>query len=453
MKFFFALLLIPFAPAFAISEQDVVNSVLQHFPLIDEAVLKARAAEGELTAAEGNFDHKLSFKGRNRVEDRYDNQYFEATIERQLPVAGLGLIAGHRQGAGFFPAYEGKMRTSSAGEIFAGISIPLLRNLTTDEFRTDVRLRQLEKAQADEEVRIKKMVYVHKALSLYYKWLLDTRRLKVRKAILKLAEDRDQMLRSRFRAGDIERLKLTDNQRSIDKRRDEALKAEIELNKTKASLSLYVRDPDGSLHSLENEVIQEESKLSFAPLDVRFDAMQVPQIKILDLEREKLQALEKLYRQQRLPGLNVEVLGARELSPLPGNYDQDRMVLGLKFDFPIENRKAEGKTVAAEYKTRAINRQYTYLQEQLLRYFEVSVGNMAESKKRWEVTSREYENTKVMADAEKRRWDQGQSDFFIVNLREEDVADVEIRRWTTLYEYQQFLLDARLYSGTFNIAL
>ena len=52
-----------------------------------------------------------------------------------------------------------------------------------------------------------------------------------------------------------------------------------------------------------------------------------------------------------------------------------------------------------------------------------------------------------MAEAEKNRWSQGAFDLFVVNLREQDVADVDIRRWTALYDYHQYHLDARLFSG------
>ena len=52
-----------------------------------------------------------------------------------------------------------------------------------------------------------------------------------------------------------------------------------------------------------------------------------------------------------------------------------------------------------------------------------------------------------MSEAEKNRWTQGASDLFIVNLREQDVADVEMRRWTALYDYHQYHLDAGLFSG------
>jgi hypothetical protein len=54
----------------------------------------------------------------------------------------------------------------------------------------------------------------------------------------------------------------------------------------------------------------------------------------------------------------------------------------------------------------------------------------------------------MMANAEKKRWLQGAADLFIVNLREQDTADADVRRWTTLYDYFQSILDAKLYSAT-----
>ena len=133
---------------------------MTNFPLIEEARLKASVAGAEETAAEGAFDYKLMFKSRNRIEEKYDNNFFETSIERQTGFGGSTLFAGHRQGQGHFPAYDGKYETSGGGEIFAGISVPLLRNFKTDEFRTNLRVKHIEKKQAELQVHLKKMIYV-----------------------------------------------------------------------------------------------------------------------------------------------------------------------------------------------------------------------------------------------------------------------------------------------------
>jgi outer membrane protein TolC len=442
----FLLLVIFSKPIFAITEQDLVKSVLENFPLIQEAELKANAAKGELTSAEGAFDHKLIFKSRNRLEDKYDNQYFEATLERQTAFGGTSLVAGHRQGQGNFPAYDGKFRTSGAGEIFAGLSVPILRNLKTDEFRTNLKIKDIEKKQADLGVVLKKMVYLHKALTLYYKWILETQKLKINKSIFELAKIRHDMIERKYKAGDIERIKVTDNQRAIDKRSGEIVKNEIELNKIRAELAIYLRDENGSAISIPLEsnpefILKKDEQALFSK-----DISSNPQVKILDLERDKLKLESIFFDQTKLPGLNLELLGSKELSQNTP-YDSDTLQVAVKFDFPIENRKAEGKSVSYSYKVLAIDKNRQFLESELTQQLNFFIQASIDSKMRWEITSKEFEGSKMMAEAEKKRWAQGASDLFTVNLREQDVADVEIRRWTALYDYHQYHLDARLFSG------
>lgn len=452
MRLFVLLLLLlrPFA-AVALTEKQVINSVLRHYPLIQEAELKAESAYGEQTAAEGAFDNKLVFKSRNRIEDRYHNQYFETTLERQTAVGGTSLVAGHRQGRGNFPSYDGKYKTSGAGELFAGLSIPILRNFGTDEFRTNLRLRQIEQKQAGEQLRLKKLISVHKALSVYYKWVLESQKLKINRSIFELAKLRHSMIEKKFRAGDIERMKVTDNLRAIDKRNGEVVKNEIDLNRLRTELSLYVRDAEGNPQSLTEEttaeVILQTPETSLAPEVL---SATNPQLEILKLEKEKLSAELGFFEQSKKPGLNFELMGARELSPNAA-YDPESLQLGVKFDLPLENRKAEGKSVSFMYKVKALEKQKILLEQELAQQISFFISASSRSRERWDITTREFENTKKMAEAEKSKWSQGASDLFIVNLREQDVSDVDIRRWTALYDYHQYLLDAKLFSAGFQL--
>ncbi len=431
-------------PVFALSEEELTMSILKNFPLIQEADLKVRASEAEVTAAEGGFDHKLTFKSRNRIEDKYENQFFETTLERQTGIGGLGLMLGHRQGLGNFPAYDGKYETSGAGEIFAGITLPILRNFRTDVLRTDLAVSQLQEKIAQAELQLKKNIYLHQGLSIYYKWLFSTQKIKIREEVLKIAQERQLMLEQKFKAGDIERLKLTDNQRSIDKRQDELAEAKIEWEDARTKLSMFYRDDKGApLLSNENIFPKEDIVVP----KVTSQIIDLPQIIIIENELKIREVERKFWSQSQLPGLNLELVGARELS---GNqpYDPSNLQVGVKFDFPLENRKAEGKTTANEYKWKALERQRIYAEQELRRLFNFSLEAIDLSKKRWEFTSGEFEKTTNLAKAERTRWNQGASDLYIVNLREQDTAEADIKRWKIWLKYHQYLLDARLYSGT-----
>ena len=442
MILIFILILSPIL-SLALTEEQIRTRVIQNFPLIEEAQNKLSSARADVVAAEGEFDHKLNFKSRNKIEDKYDNQFIETTLERNTGVYGLGLIAGHRQGIGNFPAYDGKYETSGAGELFAGLSIPLLRNLSTDQARTNLALEKINVKQAEVQLRLKQNMYVHKALSLYYKWHLEERKIQIRKAILDLAQDRQSMLEKRFKSGDIEKIKIVDNQRSIDKRKEELLKSETDILYLKANLAIYLGD------DVDLSGIHVVSDSSIGPplhsVNQSLERSELPQLKILNYENEKAKLLEQLYRQERLPGLGVDVIGARELS---GNqpFDPDNLQVALKFDFPLENRKAEGKTVSQEYKRLAVQKQIEYLDRELKQNYNYLLKALELSQNRWTTTSTEVVRSETMAKAELTRWKEGSSDLFTVNLREQDVADVKIRKWSALYDYQQQLLDLKLYS-------
>jgi outer membrane protein TolC len=431
--------------AYAISEHDIIKSVIDHFPLIEEAELKYKSAKEDVVTNEGAFDHKLTFKSRNRIEDKYDNQYFETSIERQTSLGGLGLIAGHRQGRGNFPYYDGKYVTSGAGELFAGLTMPLLRDFKTDEFRTELQISNFKSKAQKAELEIKLNVYIHKALSLYYKHLFNNQKIKIRKEILEIAEKRQEMLEKKFKAGDIEKLKIIDNQRSVDKRKDELLKAEIEWIDSKTQLELFLKDPTGNQISLTKDLLPVDDIKPVNKEIINLNTL--PQVSLIDQEIKVINAKKELYEQSKLPGLKVEVLGSRELSA-NRPYDQEALQVGLKFDIPFENRKAKGASLSSEYKFLALKKQRDYLEQNLLQQYTFSHEGTKLSQIRWQVVSNEYQETLKLSLAEKTKWEQGASDLYIVNLREQDTADAEIKKWNVWYEYHQFHIDSRLFSGT-----
>lgn len=448
MKFFALITFVFSIHAMALTEDEVKKSVLENFQLIQEAELKLEAQNASVTAASGEFDHKLKFKSRNRIEDKYDNDYIETSLSRNTGIKGIELLAGHRQGSGQFAAYDGKYDTSAAGEIFAGISIPLLRNFSTDASRTNLEIAKIEKEQANQSVKIKKIQSVHKAVTLFYELVLEEKILFIKEGLLKLALDRTKMLEKKYTLGDIEKVKLTDNQRSIAKRQDEILKSEMKIQSLRAKLSVYLPTltvPD--LITEKNFDPTARIDLAKPALNRSLDLEKLPQVAILKAERQKLKLEKDLYEQQKLPGLGLQVLGAKELSGRQP-YDPERLQVGVQFDFPLENRKAEGKTVAQEYKVQALDKNLQYVNNELTRTYDYIVRAIELGHKRLENVSNEVLNTTKMASVEKTRWIQGSSDLFVVNLREEDVGDAEVRKWTTFYGIKQNMIDYQLLNAT-----
>jgi outer membrane protein, heavy metal efflux system len=433
MILLFTFLTIAFSHAY--TPEEVTQLVLDRFPLIEEADRKARAQEAMELSAKGSFDHKLKAKTLKRIEDKYDNDFFQVELQRQTGLGGLALVAGLRQGTGVFPAYDGKLETSSAGEIFAGLTLPLLQGFKTDEARSNLGIAKLESEQAKEELRLKKNMYVHKALSLYYKWLLTRKIVGVQESILKLAETREEMVGRRHRQGDVEGIKKTDAERSVLKRRSEVLKTKAKQRLLEAELRLYLPELP------ENDILPETpwpQKSKGALL-----LSELPQLKILNLERQKIEIRRRLAENQKLPELSVSLLGSKELSrDVP--YDPEVLQVAVGFSFPLENRKARGKSVAEEYKKGALEKRLEFGSQDYSFSYEALKDSYKILLQSWTNLKSEAKSTDTMARGERAKWRQGGSDLYFVNLREEDVADVEIKKWSTIVELAQTDLDLRL---------
>ena len=80
MKLFLIFLLSYPGFGFALTETEVIRSVLTHDPLIDQSVLKVEAAEGEIQAYR---------------QLPYNNEYFETYLDGQTPRGGTKLVADH----------------------------------------------------------------------------------------------------------------------------------------------------------------------------------------------------------------------------------------------------------------------------------------------------------------------------------------------------------------------
>jgi len=429
-----------------LTEAQLLKSVEENFSLIQAEVLSFEATKNDVVAADGNFDHKLKFKTRKNIEDVYQNDYFETSLARKTPYGGMDLVVGHRQGNGRFATYDNFYKTSGMGELFAGLTLPVLRNFKIDQERLDLKLSQLNQELAQEELNLKKLIYKHKALNLFYKWILETKKVEIRSQILKLAEERQEMIAKKVSAGDTEKIKINDNMRTIDKRRDELLKSQVDLQKIKTELALFLRDADGQAFNLDKFNNKITDLVTHSVDELKFNPSELTQLNLLKKQLKLLNEQKSFFKNQRLPLLNLDLLATRELS---GNnpYDPQALKVGLNFELPIENRKAQGKSVSFEYKILSLQKKLDYYTNEINQLFNFSVSASRANLERFNVIKREFENSKLMAEAEKKKWLSGESDMFIFNLREQDQAEVEIKKWTALIESKAYLLDAKLFSN------
>lgn len=449
-RLFFVLLvvLVSRSYGFVLEPGDVQKAVVENFSLLQEARLKPEESKANLTSATGDFDTKLKVKTSNRIDEKFDYQFIESSVEKQIGGAGLKLFMGYLQGLGRIPAYTGLYETDSAGEGFVGVSVPLLRDRKIDQSRYQLSVAKIENEMASQELELKKSFYIYKALSAYEKWRLAYAKYGLKKKLVDIASDRQTMLEKRVHAGDLENYKLIDNQRSVDKRNEELLAAELELENARVQLSLYMRSKSGEPIDLKQRVPAHFDRRDISKKDFEIEPQALPQAQLIDAEISMNKEVEKLSRNQALPALNLEATTYRRLS---GEADGDptRYQVGLQFEIPVENRKARGKAAASQYKIKALEYKKTYFKSELEAHLEQLFATARLHSERTLIIEREVKRAQFVAEAERKRWKQGEADLFVVALREQEAADAEARLRAAEYEVAQSELDRKLILNQF----
>ncbi|RYX79911.1 hypothetical protein EON83_30800, partial [bacterium] len=132
-----------------------------------------------------------------------------------------------------------------------------------------------------------------------------------------------------------------------------------------------------------------------------------------------------------------------------GEPDTSRLQVGLVFELPLENRKGRGEEAAARATKEAIERQRTYLARELETNLQQVVNTMQATERRLQLLEEELKSANTVADAERRRWRAGDSNLFMVAAREEEAANVEIRKWTAVYDFNTAEVEARFITADF----
>lgn len=428
-----------FSLAHALELTKLQQAVLERFPLILEQEAKVNAARARLRQNEGSFDHKIKAKTINQFENQYDNQFWDVRLERQTSAWGSRLYLGQRQGTGNIAVYDKKYETSSVGELFAGLEVPLLRNRAIDEFRSGREQARLASVIEQEELRQKKLELLVKAGQAYWKWVVLGQKLRIQTKWFETASERQGFLARKVKAGDTSPIKLTDNERTLLKRQSELTKTEREFELARLEIGFYLGGAAPTLAEVPETIPtvtppQDNTPPSSPP--------PLPAFRIVEAEAQIIGVDKELARTLRLPELNLGLEGARDLGNLPSSQtDPDQLRVGLRIEIPIENNKGIGKVEEASAKLQGIKQRQIWLGRQ----WQLSLAQVQESRRqlRLQIQQQEAETqaTVKMAEAERKRWSLGDSDLFFVNIREQDEAEARIRLAEAHGLEQMLLLD------------
>ena len=432
--------LYPFAAnaAAILTPEDVMRSAASSYPKVLMAIADLDAARGGLLEEQSAFDVIFEVETDNRVAGFYDGQTVETKFTRNIGPFGGKVYGGYRVSDGDFPVYEDISFTNQGGEFKLGGLFSLLRDRSIDSRRFGVRDQQLAINQADVNILLTRIGVQQKALIAYWRWVTAGQRLAIYRDLLELAQQRDSGLRRQVERGAQAAIFLTENAQNITRRRILVRQAERDLDIAAADLSLYVRDAEGAVIVPTRDQLPMAFSAPSPDSDVNVNAVvaQRPEIRLVALEIDRALQRQALARNEFRPRLDLSVEVSDDIGEIGEggeSRDEAEAIVGLRFEAPLGARLARGKSAAAKASLDRLEHEQRLLTDQIAAELDNMRIRLTVATDLAGLASQEVRQAELLREAEMRRFANGASDFFLVNLREEAVTDAQIRYTDSLF--------------------
>jgi outer membrane protein TolC len=416
---------------------EVLASARFHAPQVLEALARVRGAEGRLLSAQAAFDTVFAAQADTRVTGYYDGRDIGAQVTKPLTDRGGYLYGGYRVSGGRFPIYEDDRYTSQLGELKAGAVLSLMRDRLIDDRRFARSIAETDIAIADADRLMVAIGVQTRAIQTYNNWVIAGLRLTLYQDLLKLAQDRQAGFKRQVQEGARPTILLTENEQNILRRQTLVVQSDQALDVAANALSLYLRDGDGvpvvPPRSRLPSTLPPPLPLAAQPFDL---VMQRPDLRTIDIRMKQANQRLALDRNAFLPKLDLKAevsndFGRTGYGGASRNGVESKV--GLTFTLPLQQSAARGRLAQTNAELDAFRARRQFLENQIttditgLQIAATGAGKLVG------VAADEADRAATMAQAERRRFELGASDYFLVNVREEAAADAAVRRLDAVF--------------------
>lgn len=435
--------------------QDVLGSSLKHYPQILESKAAIDAQRGAVTASEGIFDLELNNDSYARPAGFYDGRITDTRLEKRLEGTNTRVYGGYRIAEGDFPIYEDKLFTNDGGEFSLGAMFSLLRNRAIDEERFTLMNSELQLNATELDLLLTKIAVQHQAMQAYAKWLAAGLVVEVRRDLLAIAEERQNALIQRASRGDVATIFVTENKQYIFDRRGKLNEAEREFINAANQLSLFWRDEKGQptvplMEAMPKKIpvfVRPEADLEEGAI---FEAIAArPEFGVLDASIAQEKNRLALGENRLMPKVDVGVETARDFGDGSPTRDETEGMVKLNVSIPLQRRAGEGMVSQAKAKLKELEYERRLMDDRIRAEIRSILADINAAEQNVTLAEQEVQVALTMQQAEQERFTSGASDFFVINLREDNVANARIKKAESLLTLFRSL--ANYYAATVNL--
>ncbi len=425
----------------------IIESSQKNYPQILNFYEKVATKEGKVLESLGFFDVKIKNQYQDKSRGFYDGKINDISLEKQNGFMGSKIYGGYRKSFGNFADYDGNNLTNDEGEYRVGGSFSLLRNRAIDSGRLDLITSQLELKESQIQLEKIKNEIARDAIKSYWNWVISGYIYQAYENLYELAKKRDSQLKIRHQKGDVAQIILIENHRNVLNRQSLMREARNNFDNNTLALSMYYRGQNGEMLLAK---IEELPKLDFdlaknlsnkIDEDIAGGLQNRPELRLLkiqnDQEGNNLNQAKNLYQ----PKLDIQLEASKDLGDGTKSRSQSNNQVKLDFELPLQQNIAKGKIASSSSKIKAIKYEEQFYRDKISTEISQLHNSLKNILQIYANYLEELKLSQILEKAEKERFQNGHSDFFLINLREQEVANAKINKLLSILRYQSIQAD------------
>ncbi len=441
----------PAAPATVLELDEVTDSVLATFPLLEIAQREREIAAGKVLSAEGGFDLDVSMYAINAPLGFYQTTRSGVVLTQPVYKGGY-VYGGYKIGDGNFEPWYGNRETNEGGEFKVGIAFPLLRDRAIDKRRAALAQAQIAREAVEPGVQAAVLSVVQSAAQAYWTWVAAGQAYRAQARMLEVAITRNRAIQRRVELKDLAEIELTDNERLIASRQAKVIEAERKLQGAAIKLSLFLRSEQGQPRIPAKELapprfpdlsLPDRERLQ---QDIDRALAARPELRDLQLQREQMLVELAQSQNQLLPSLSATAFSAQDVgarASSKGDKSPFQMEAGLLMDVPLQRREASGKIRAAQGKLAQLTAKRVFAVNKITIEVQDAMSALVTAHDRVLKAREALTLNERMEAAERRKFELGDSTILIVNLRELSSIEAELTLIDALTDFFKAQADYR----------
>jgi hypothetical protein len=428
---------------------ELIEFVQNSHPLVRAYRYESLLGKASLREKRGAFDPRFTFD-KTEKEAGTLPYYRRESVGLELPTASpLQFETGFESGRGTYINPESF--TPAEGLSYAGISVPLLKGLLTDERRTTLAKAKIFRTQSLEIQKIQLQDLSQTIWGDYVDWYIAHEQEKAYRLGMMLSLDRQIALRQLFEAGGCNGMDTLENYIQLELFRTRAKEWNANTYKQRLQLSRHLWEISGEEGSWKGVVIAENILPTSAGLDF-LDSLFVqtavesivlgllPDLKNIDWDLQQKQLDLRLQRYNLLPKFDLEYQQLFQGIYGDNNFNGDRR-FGFNISAPLFLRKERGAYLVSKY---------TFEQKTQLFQFKLNETDLKIRALRQQgfVYRDVYEHLKnvengylKLFELEREKFDSGDGTIFLLNTRENRYLSSRIKTIEQKSKYIHTLVD------------